>query len=1255
MRSGLIRLMGSLLALLLFGLAWGQERSGPTVVVNGATIDAPVRMEHDSLLLPMRAVFEALQAEVHWYPMSQVIVAVRGGDRVVLVLGRKGALVNDKELPLPVAPSLIDDATYVPLRFPAEAFGGDVKWNDAAQTATITIAPLTETPAANPETPPAPGDTHPITNPDTSVKPNTPPDDTAQPTPPDDTPPPAAPAQLTGVLDSKNTDKGQELVFYELMNQDLEGVTLAPDAVITRNPVNSPLQRVTFADLQPGDLLKMTFSEDGSKVTNVAATYMQVTGTITNIENNQVTLQDGSHYDINPEVQFRDPQGQPVDVPAADVAENYPENVTMNVTPTTNTVWVIVLPHHDRPQPRPHAPRIFSVGVEHYRGPLRTGETLNVQVLGTPGADEVTARIGEAITGIRLREREPGRYQGRVTIDREINVKGATIFAMLRTGAARTDEVPSEQQVTIDSAAPRITRLLPQDNARLTDHSPTITASFTDDGSEIDPKAVTLSVNGVDVTRNAHITTRTLTYRAHNLPDGPVDLHLAVADNARNTTEADWRVTLVSEHEEPAIAALTHDARKPLRAGQALHLSAKLTARPAKLEWYLGTKLISTEVHADAALNYTTAYTIAPDDPAGAGQVSLLCFTDDRHSQVAYAKQPVVIAVTPTIATVTAPGYAGPLKVGDALTIQVTGTPGAEQVMAHIGEAVWNIRLAETAPGTYTQRVTIAPNTTASNAPIIATMRLGGVETAEVRSTQPVTIDTTPPRITAVSPRDGAQVTEHTPTIAASFSDGNDAGTGIKTVILTVNGTDVTRSAVISPTGLNFRPRNLPEGTQTVHLAVTDRAQNVAVADWQFTVGQAAPVVAITALTHDAQQPLRAGQMVKITARLAVTPARLEWYLDNRLISSAMPYDAATHAYTLAYRISAADPVGTAQVSLRCFTDAATSQTASAPQPLVIAAKPGIFAVAITDYTGPVKAGESFTILVTGTPGADQVTAHFANSQLNFLLAEREPGKYTQRVTVRPNTNIAGLPIFAAMRIGGEQLPEVRSEQTVTIDTTPPRITAVAPPANARLDGHTLQISAAFDDQESHIAAKQVRLLANGTDVTRFAAITPTGLTCLLQNLPAGPVALHLDVADNARNTAAADWQVTLAGDPTTPQPFTPPTHEPPPPAVKNVKFEITTPKDGKAPDSVTVAGTAQPGAQVHVTVTCHARVQGKAQANDLADQTVTATPDGAWTTPAIALPRPDNATLVFYTIEAEQLNAAGKAIKRDSVRLRAE
>ncbi|WP_310187743.1 copper amine oxidase N-terminal domain-containing protein [Bacillus sp. 3255] len=82
-------------------------------------------------LIPLRSIFEALLAEVSWNGETQEVSAfnVDKSVKVELKIGQNLALVNGNKYELEVAPQIINDSTYVPLRFVSEAFGANVGWN----------------------------------------------------------------------------------------------------------------------------------------------------------------------------------------------------------------------------------------------------------------------------------------------------------------------------------------------------------------------------------------------------------------------------------------------------------------------------------------------------------------------------------------------------------------------------------------------------------------------------------------------------------------------------------------------------------------------------------------------------------------------------------------------------------------------------------------------------------------------------------------------------------------------------------------------------------------------------------------------------------------------------------------------------------------------------------------------------------------------------------------------------------------------
>jgi hypothetical protein len=114
-----------------------------TVIVDGQPLrtPAPVVNRQGVLLLPLRAVFEALHADVRWYPCERKIEARRGEDFLELWVGTPVAQINHSPLQLRVPPLVINEITYVPVRVPAEAFGARVRW-EAERRRVVVSSPL---------------------------------------------------------------------------------------------------------------------------------------------------------------------------------------------------------------------------------------------------------------------------------------------------------------------------------------------------------------------------------------------------------------------------------------------------------------------------------------------------------------------------------------------------------------------------------------------------------------------------------------------------------------------------------------------------------------------------------------------------------------------------------------------------------------------------------------------------------------------------------------------------------------------------------------------------------------------------------------------------------------------------------------------------------------------------------------------------------------------------------------------------------
>jgi hypothetical protein len=97
------------------------------------------------------------------------------------------------------------------------------------------------------------------------------------------------------------------------------------------------------------------------------------------------------------------------------------------------------------------------------------------------------------------------------------------------------------------------------------------------------------------------------------------------------------------------------------------------------------------------------------------------------------------------------------------------------------------------------------------------------------------TIDATPPDITNLQPPDGSTVNVTNPTISADYTD--PSGINLSSVMLIVDGIDVTLSAIVTASGVSYIPGiAFSEGVHTVYLEVRDNVGNLASVTWSFIV-----------------------------------------------------------------------------------------------------------------------------------------------------------------------------------------------------------------------------------------------------------------------------------------------------------------------------------------------------------------------------------------------------------------------------------
>jgi uncharacterized protein YkwD len=109
------------------------------VIVNGNTLslDVAPAIENNRILLPMRAISEAMGATVNYIPETKQVDIYRGSDRMHIYLNRADALVNGSVVTMDVAARAVKGRTLLPLRFVGESLGATVNWNNTTKTVNI--------------------------------------------------------------------------------------------------------------------------------------------------------------------------------------------------------------------------------------------------------------------------------------------------------------------------------------------------------------------------------------------------------------------------------------------------------------------------------------------------------------------------------------------------------------------------------------------------------------------------------------------------------------------------------------------------------------------------------------------------------------------------------------------------------------------------------------------------------------------------------------------------------------------------------------------------------------------------------------------------------------------------------------------------------------------------------------------------------------------------------------------------------------
>jgi len=187
----------------------------------------------------------------------------------------------------------------------------------------------------------------------------------------------------------------------------------------------------------------------------------------------------------------------------------------------------------------------------------------------------------------------------------------------------------------------------------------------------------------------------------------------------------------------------------------------------------------------------------------------------------------------------------------------------------------------------------------------------------------------------------------------------------------------------------------------------------------------------------------------------------------------------------------------------------------------------------ITDVSvaapGPLRAGQSFTVTLHGTPGG-HATFDIGSYLTGIALAETEPGTYTTRYTVPPDVNFSRTTVYGHLTVGTVEAPRAEAAQLVAVTTTPPQIVDIAPSNGQVVNNNKPSIYATYrSPTDVGIDVSKVRIEVNGLDVTASSTRTDQFITYTAgAPLADGPVNVSVTIADNAGNPQTRRWSFTI-------------------------------------------------------------------------------------------------------------------------------
>lgn len=188
----------------------------------------------------------------------------------------------------------------------------------------------------------------------------------------------------------------------------------------------------------------------------------------------------------------------------------------------------------------------------------------------------------------------------------------------------------------------------------------------------------------------------------------------------------------------------------------------------------------------------------------------------------------------PSIASFTAEPL-HPLRLGEKFTFTLKGTAGGTATF-DLGGFLLGQPMREEEPGVYRATLAVGTGMNFAQAAVLGRLAYAGNIVTQ-QAVNKISAATIAPQVTDVAPQNGQIVNNSMPSIYATFDAPTELGIDPQTVVLKLNGKDVTGSVTRTSSFVTYTCSTpLPDGPVSVSVAVADFAGNETSRTWTFTI-----------------------------------------------------------------------------------------------------------------------------------------------------------------------------------------------------------------------------------------------------------------------------------------------------------------------------------------------------------------------------------------------------------------------------------